>query len=100
MVASASAFFRFTLNKTVITTKTVILGDFNFDLNKEQCEYYYKKNYLHAMLNILGHHNLDQIVKEDTWSRVINNVYTSSRLDHIYTTETNRIQNLEHCDMV
>ena len=82
----------------IVTTKTIVLGDFNLDLNKEHSNTYSKKSYIATMQNTIGHHNLDQLVKEDTWSRVINNVYTSSRIDHIYSSETHRINNLQYCE--
>ena len=52
-------FFNDQLNKLdiLMTAKTIIMGDFNLDLNKENCENYAKKNYLNTMANILGHHN-------------------------------------------
>ena len=82
----------------LITKSTIVLGDFNLDLNKEHSENYAKKSYLTNMNNILGHHNLEQMVMEDTWTRTINNVITSSRLDHVYTTESSKINNLKLTD--
>ena len=47
------------------------------------------------MKNMLGHHGMDQLVNEDTWSRTVNGVYISSRIDHVYTTIKSRINNLK-----
>ena len=75
----------------LITTSTIILGDFNLDLNKEYSGNYPKKAYLTMMKNVLGHHGLAQLVTEDTWSRTVNGIKLSSRIDHMYTTMKNRI---------
>ena len=68
----------------LIFNNTIILGDFNLDLNKEHNENYTKRSYFTLMKNILGHHGLSQIVTEDTWSRTVNGVKLSSRIDHVY----------------
>ena len=54
------------------TSYTIILGDLNLDLNKENDGNYGKRNLLNNMTNTLDHHNLEQMVHEDTWSRIIN----------------------------
>ena len=46
------------------------------------------------MINILGHHNLEQMVLEDTWSRIINGRHVSSKIDHIYTNCQDNLQRL------
>ena len=43
---------------TIITPNTIILGDFNLDLNKENDANYGKKNLFDDMTNLLGHHYL------------------------------------------
>ena len=47
------------------------------------------------MKNILGHHGLSQLVNEDTWSRTVNGVRLSSRIDHVYTNANNRVADLK-----
>ena len=79
----------------IVLPNTIILGDFNLDINKKHLETYPRKNYFVLMQNILGHHGLDQLVNEDTWSRVVNGIVQSSRIDHVYTTVRNRITNLK-----
>ena len=54
--------------------------DFNLDLNKEHNELYNKKELIKNMISILGHHNLDQLLHEDTWHRINSNLENSSRL--------------------
>ena len=46
-------------------------------------------------MNVLGHRNLDQLITDDTWSRVINGVCSESRIDHLYTTRSKNISNLK-----
>ena len=46
------------------------------------------------MVNILGHQNMEQMVTEDTWSRIINGNQVSSRIDHIYTNCEPKLQRL------
>ena len=77
----------------IIIANTIILGDFNLDLNKERVDNYAKKHLLVLMKNILGHHGFDQLVNGDTWSRVVNGTVQSSRIDHVYTTVRSRISN-------
>ena len=82
------AFFQNQLNKlnTNITQNSILLGDFNLDLNKIDDPAYGKNSYFDNITNTIGHHNLEQMVHEDTWNRIINRRYVSSRIDHVYTT--------------
>ena len=77
-----------------ITPNSIIMGDFNLDLNKENDLNYGKRPFLDDMNNYLGHHHLEQLILEDTWSRIINGNNVSSRIDHIYTTCQDNIQRL------
>ena len=77
----------------IVIPNTIILGDFNLDINKKHLEKYSRKNYFILMQNILGHHGFDQLVNGDTWSRVVNGTVQSSRIDHVYTTVRSRISN-------
>ena len=43
-----------------------ILVDFNLDLNKKENANYAKRSYFNLMNNILGHHDLNQLIIEDT----------------------------------
>ena len=67
----------------LIINNTIILGDFNLDLNEEFADSYTRRSYFNLMKNILGHHGLSQLVEEDTWSRTVNGVKLSSRIDHV-----------------
>ena len=54
-----------------------------------------RRAYFDGMDNILGHHNLEQLVMEDMWCRSINSVITSSRLDHVYTNLEEHVSNIK-----
>ena len=79
----------------LVISNTIIVGDFNLDLNKEHLATYAKKNYFALMKNVIGHHGLSQLIMEDTWTRTVNGIKQSSRIDHLYTNATNRISNLK-----
>ena len=81
-----------------MTERCIILGDFNLDLNKQNDNNYYRKNYFTLMSNILGHHTLDQMINGYTWKRIINGIETTSILDHIYTTRSDCIKNVKLTD--
>ena len=61
-------------------------------MNKENDGSYSRRAYFEDMSNTLGHHNLEQTVLEDTWSRIINGNHTSSRIDHVYTSWEDKLQ--------
>ena len=82
----------------LMTERCIIIGDFNLDLNKQTDNNYYRKTYFTLMSNILGHHALDQIIHDNTWKRIINGIETTSRLDHIYTTRSDSINNVKLTD--
>ena len=84
-----------TLNNN-ITTSTIILGNFNLDLNKENDGSYGKRLLFDDMIESLGHHNLEQMIQEDTWSRIINGNLTSSRIDHVHTTCQDNLQRMQY----
>ena len=56
---------------------------FNLDLNKENELNYGKRPFFEDMNNYLGHHHLEQLILEDTWSQIIKGNNVSSRIDHI-----------------
>ena len=64
-----------------ITQNSVIVGDFNLDLNKIDDTTYGKKSFFDDITNTIGHHSLEQMVNEDTWNRIINGNHVSSRID-------------------
>ena len=99
---TVTRFFDLQLTKIdhLITTRTIILGDFNLDLKKADDPTYSKINLIEDLHNKLGHHNLNQCCDKNTWSRVINGVVKQSLVDHIYGTQTGIISNLKLIDLV
>ena len=71
--------------------ETLIMGDFNIDFNKR-----YAVDYVHRCLFddfdvALSNFGLEQLIDFVTWSRLVNNVYKSSLLDHVYSTDCTSI---------
>ena len=87
--------FQFTKLNHIITTSTIIMGDFNLDLKRTADSTYTKKLLYEDFTNTLGHHNLVQCCNEYTWSRVINGVVKQSLLDHVYESKEGLIQQLK-----
>ena len=65
--ATERDFFTMQLNilNINVSTNTVILGDFNLDLNKMNDNSYGKKLNFNSFNNTLGHHRLEQMVHEE-----------------------------------
>ena len=73
--------------KNAFVPNTILLGDFNLDYKKQ-----FDVNYGHKLLfddfdTYMSEFNLIQLIDFNTWSRMIGNIYKSSILDHIYTTD-------------
>ena len=69
----------------IITNNTIIVGDFNIDLNKSNDPNYSRYHLAEDLRNKLGHHNLKQLCTGYTWSRVVNgNMHSYIR--HVYNT--------------
>ena len=67
-----------------MTSKCVIVGDFNMDYAKIFDDNYNNKNLFQDFDDILSSFNLIQLVKFETWSRMVGTERRSSILDHIY----------------
>ena len=76
-----------TLISQCTNKNTILIGDFNLDYNKRSDIFYSHKHYFAALEATLNPFNLIQIINFDTWSRLINNVYCSSLLDHVYVSD-------------
>ena len=61
------------------------MGDFNLDENKIYSEQYAFKHHFRDLEECWQDLNLTQLIKFDTWSRIVNGTKRVSRLDHIYT---------------
>ena len=67
-----------------MTSKCVIVGDFNMDYAKIFDDNYNNKNLFQDFEDILSSFNLIQLVKFEIWSRMVGTERRSSILDHIY----------------
>ena len=85
-------------SETPSDTLVVIMGDFNLD-EKRKNEDNYRNHEMYELLNeSFDALELIQLIKFPTWSRLINNSYKSSILDHVYIrdpTEVSYISNFK-----
>lgn len=65
----------------------IIIGDTNLDLNQKTNTGYANYHLLQQWLTFTDSLNLTQIVKENTWSRIVKGSLKSSLLDHAYSNE-------------
>ena len=82
------------LINTAIDPNTIIIGDMNLDERKRFRVDYTQRRLFEDFEEILGQHQLIQLVKEPTWERMIENRVKSSVLDHIYCTDESNVENL------
>ena len=78
-----------------ITPTTVLLGDLNLDENKRYRINYNQRQLFNDFDLILGHHQLNQLVKEPTWERMVEGNLRDSIIDHIYTNDKSTITNIK-----
>ena len=83
------------LIRLAMTNETLLMGDFNIDFNKR-----YVVDYVHRFLFedfdvALSNFGLEQLIVFVTWSRLVNNVYKSSLLDNVYSTNCTSISNIQ-----
>ena len=64
--------------------KLMLLGDFNLDFNKAATQNYTNRRIYDELLEMTNAFDLDQFVKEVTWSRLYNGLVRESILDHVY----------------
>jgi exonuclease III len=67
-IATEKQFFELQLEaiESAITSKTMIMGDFNIDLNKEHDQNYHHKRYAGDLTRFRNEQNLTQVVMDDT----------------------------------
>ena len=70
----------------------MITGDFNLDFNKINTQNYTCRRIYDELLELTYAFDLEQMVKEDTWSRMYQGTIRSSILDHVYLSN-NEIMN-------
>ena len=69
--------------KNAMTVNCVIVGDFNIDHAKAYDVNYSNKNFFSDFDEVLSEFELVQLVKFETWSRMVSSERMSSILDHI-----------------
>ena len=83
---SARAKFRTQLEviKMAMTNDTILLGDFNMDYSKQYDMQYAHRNLFSDFDEVMSDEFLVQLVKFETWSRLVELSSRASILDHIY----------------
>ena len=74
----------------------IVIGDFNLDYKKKYDVNYCNANLFEIFDGRLEDLNLIQLVKFDTWSRIVGLECRSSVLDHIYVNCVSLVQNVSH----
>ena len=80
--------------------KTVIIGDFNLNEDLKFSNEYSHKSYYDELNQVFDPHGLVQLVDFTTWRRLVNGVWRTSIIDHVYTNDETCIYNLAPVDTV
>ena len=72
----------------------IVLGDFNLNYAKIHNSDYNYKTYFDKLNEVVQSLNLSQIVRDITWSRVVNGSIKESILDHIYIKDVTQVEGL------
>ena len=78
----------------------MLLGDFNLDSGMGDRQDYSYKVPLELLSNFALENNLLNIVKFNTWKRIVNGVIKQSCLDHIYLNCVELIVSVDHVDPI
>ena len=70
------------------------MGDFNLDDNQKNNTQYSHSRYFDLLQDKFNELNMVQLIKFNTWSRLVGNNWKESCLDHIYTNESTSISNI------
>ena len=79
--------YQVSLIRKSFVNKTILQGDFNLDYGKKHCINYANRNLFEDFEESLSELYLIQLVNCATWSRIVNDSYKESLLDHIYVTD-------------
>ena len=90
--------FRYQLEviKRAWTLNCVTVGDFNLDYAKAYYLNYSNKNFFADFDEVLSEFELVQLVKFETWSRMVGSERRSSILDHIYIKNPTLVSNVTY----
>ena len=78
----------------------LILGHFNLDENKKYNIDYSHKAYFELLINTFEPAGLEQLIDFDTWARLVNGQWRSSRIDHFYMSDVSRINAINQVESV
>ena len=80
----------------------LILGDFNLDENKKYHQDYSHRSrtYYEELINTFEPAGLHQLVEFETWSRLVNGVWRSSILDHVYIADMSKVSSLKPLESI
>ena len=84
------------LIKSAFNNNSALIGDHNIDYNKRFDVNYQRESLFELFEEKLGELDLIQLVKFDTWSRLVGLGLRSSLLDHIYVNNVDLIKNVTH----
>jgi hypothetical protein len=83
------------LKRVAFNNNSALIGDLNLDYKKRYDLNYQRKSLFDLFEEKLDGLDLFQLVKLDTWSRLVGLVLRSSLLDHIYVNNIDLIK--KHC---
>ena len=72
----------------------VAIGTFNLDENQKINTQYSYHRYYDLLQNRFNELNLIQLIKFNTWGRLVGNVWKESCLDHLHTNDSTSISNI------
>ena len=84
------------LIKNALTNNTIVMGDFNLDYKKNFVVNYAHSNLFEDFNEILSDEFLVQLVKFETWSRIVDLNVKASILDHVYVKDPSMVTNIGH----
>ena len=67
------------------STVSIIMGDFNLDEKQKNNTQYSHHRYYDLLQEKFNELNMIQLIKFNTWSRLVGNTLKESCLDHLYT---------------
>ena len=103
---SQHGFFTSQLNLIKMATenrgqkKVLVLGDFNLNETMKFSNDYSHKSYFDELRLVFDPLGLIQMVEFETWKRLVNGVWRTSILDHVYTDDVMNISDLQPVETV
>ena len=80
--------------------KIIILGDFNLNETLRYSNDYSHKSYFDELNPVFDNLGLIQLVDFITWRRLVNGVWRTSILDHVYTNDITNVESLEPIETI